>query len=83
MSTGSTVKPSSLMSSTSCLARTTPSVTGSDASRWLGLATRLVGIRLPLAAVKTPSAPRWYLTSPEPWVDFGSRLPSNSLKICP
>jgi hypothetical protein len=37
------------------------------------LATRLVGIRLPLAAVKTPSAPRWYLTSPEPWVDFGSR----------
>ena len=29
-----------------------------------------------------PSAPRWYLTSPEPCIDFGSRLPSNSRKIC-
>ncbi len=40
-------------------------------------------ICLPPAAVNMPCAPRWYFTSPEPWVDFGSRLPSNSLKICP
>jgi hypothetical protein len=30
-----------------------------------------------------PSVPRWYFTSPEPWTDFGSCLPSNSRKIWP
>ena len=28
-------------------------------------------------------APRWYLTSPEPWAEAGSILPSNSEKIWP
>ena len=36
----------------------------------------------PSLALKTPSAPRWYLTSPDPCVVRGSRLPSNSPKIC-
>ncbi len=35
----------------------------------------------PPRPVKVPSEPRWYLTSPEPCIDFGSRLPSNSRKI--
>ncbi len=83
MSTGSTVKPGSPLSMTSCLARTTPSSTGSTASRWLGLATSEVLIWPPSGARKVPSAPRWYLTSPEPCALLGSRLPSNSLKICP
>ena len=82
MSTGSTVKPGSPMSMTSCLARTTPSSTGSTASRWLGLATSEVWMLEPSPAVNTPSAPRWYFTSPEPCVVLGSRLPSNSRKIC-
>src|SRR6185312_9234041 len=81
-STASTVNPGSPMSSTSCFARTTPSATGSTASKWLGLATSEVAIDEPSAAVNTPSAPRWYLTSPEPWVVRGSRLPSNSPTIC-
>src|SRR6266516_3624589 len=75
MSTGSTVKPGSPLSMTSCLA-------GSTASRWLGLATSEVRSLLPSEATKSPSAPRWYLTSPDPCAVRGSRLPSNSWKIC-
>ena len=37
--------------------------------------------RTPDPAVKVPSAPRWYFTSPEPWTVRGSMLPSNSRKI--
>ena len=70
------------MSMTSCLARTTPSSTGSTASRWLGLATSDVGIETSPAPWYMPPAPRWYLTSPEPCVVAGSRFPSNSWKIC-
>ena len=32
-------------------------------------------------ATNSPSAPRWYFTSPEPWTVRGSMLPSNSRKI--
>ena len=54
MSTGSTVKPGSPLSMTSCLARTTPSSTGSTASRWLGLATSEVLIWLPSGGAEGP-----------------------------
>ncbi len=42
------------------------------------MATTDVAIMLPPGAVKSPEAPRWYFTSPEPWALRGSRLPSNS-----
>ena len=66
----------------SCLARAMPSTTGSTVSRWEGLAASETLICSPSRPVKVPSAPRWYFTSPEPCIDFGSRLPSNSRKIC-
>ena len=50
----------------SCLARTMPSSTGFTASRWEGFAARYTLVEAPSAAVKVPSVPRWYFTSPEP-----------------
>ena len=35
----------------------------------------------PSPETNSPSAPRWYFTSPEPWTVRGSMLPSNSRKI--
>ena len=35
---------------------------------------------LPERATNFPTWPRWYFTSPEPWIDSGSTCPSNSLK---
>ena len=58
-----------------------PSSTGSTASRWDGLAATDTLIREPDPATNSPSAPRWYFTSPEPWTVRGSMLPSNSRKI--
>ena len=66
----------------SCLARTIPSTTGSTASRWLGFGASPTFTRVPSGASCVPTAPRWYLTSPEPWIDCGSRASSNSAKIC-
>ena len=37
---------------------------------------RVAGSRL----VNLPVWPRWYFTSPEPWIESGSTLPSNSLE---
>ncbi len=62
-------------------ARTMPSMIGSTVSRWDGFAARVTLICSPSRPVKVPWAPRWYFTSPEPCIDFGSRLPSNSRKI--
>ena len=58
-----------------------PSRTGSTASRWLGFAATETLILSPDPATNSPSAPRWYFTSPEPWTVRGSMLPSNSRKI--
>ena len=58
-----------------------PSSTGSTASRWDGLAATDTLIRSPSPDRNSPSAPRWYFTSPEPWTVRGSMLPSNSRKI--
>ncbi len=79
-STGKVVPPWSRMS---CLARAMPSTTGSTASRWEGFAASETLMVSPSRPVKVPSEPRWYFTSPEPCIDFGSRLPSNSPKILP
>ncbi len=68
-------------SSTSCLARAMPSSTGSTVSRCDGFAATETLMVAPEPALKTPSAPRWYFTSPEPWTVRGSMLPSNSRKI--
>ncbi len=81
IATGRTVKSVPPLPMMSCLARETPSRTGSTASRCDGFATRETLICSPSRPVKVPSAPRWYFTSPEPCIDFGSRLPSNSRKI--
>ncbi len=81
-STGRTVKSVPPLPMTSCLAREMPSTTGSTVSRCEGLAASETWICSPSRPVKVPSAPRWYFTSPEPCIDFGSRLPSNSRKIC-
>ena len=53
-------------------ARVMPSTTGSTASRCDGLAARLTGSSAPLRLTNVPSWPRWYLTSPEPWIESGS-----------
>ena len=59
-----------------------PSSTGSTASRCDGLATSDTAmVCWSSAVVNLPSMPRWYFTSPEPCAIFGSRWPSNSLKI--
>ena len=60
-----------------------PTTTGSTASRCDGLEAMATGMVPPDRPVKTPSAPLWYLTSPEPWTESGSRFPSNSSKISP
>ncbi|RPK91261.1 hypothetical protein EES46_11050 [Streptomyces sp. ADI98-10] len=80
--TGRTVKSVPPLLMMSCLARAMPSRTGSTASRCEGLAASETLICSPSRPVKVPSAPRWYLTSPEPCIERGSRLPSNSRKIC-
>ena len=36
---------------------------------------------MPERPANVPTAPLWYFTSPEPWTESGSRLPSNSSKI--
>ena len=58
-----------------------PSSTGSTASRCDGFAATETLMFAPAPAVNSPSAPRWYFTSPEPWTVRGSMLPSNSRKI--
>jgi hypothetical protein len=58
-----------------------PSTTGSTNSRWLGFGDRLTAALAPAGDSWMPAAPRWYFTSPEPCVESGSTLPSNSLKI--
>jgi hypothetical protein len=65
----------------SSLARAIPWTTGLTASRWLGLEDSSTSIVAPLGDSWTPLLPRWYFTSPEPWVESGRCLPSNSLKI--
>ena len=67
--------------SRSCLARVMPSTTGSTASRCDGFDARVMGSSSPALPWNVPRAPLWYFTSPEPWTDSGSRLPSNSSKI--
>ena len=67
----------------SCLARTMPSTTGFTHSRWDGLGATLTVMVSPVSATWVPVAPRWYFTSPEPWVESGSVWPSNSEKIWP
>ena len=67
--------------SRSCLARAIPSTTGSTASRCEGLDAMVIGRSRPERPVNLPTAPLWYLTSPDPWTESGSRLPSNSSKI--
>ena len=62
-----------------------PSTTGLTASRWLGFAATVTPIS-PAAVVKTPCAPRWYLTSPVPPSASAAttsieRSPSNSRRI--
>src|ERR1035441_2344861 len=64
----------------SCLARVRPTVTGSTASRWLGLETRWMWTLSPLRVLYSPVAPMWYLTSPEPRTLRGSTS-SNPAKI--
>ena len=59
-----------------------PSTTGSTASRWLGLAARRRVTSCPAGEWWVACWPRWYFTSPEPWVLDGSSSPSNSRKIC-
>ena len=66
----------------SCMARVTPSTTGLTASRCDGLAASLIGTLLPWRDVKTPSMPRWYLTSPLPWIESSSIPTSNSRNSC-
>ena len=63
-------------------ARAMPSTTGSTASRCDGFAASPTGSVAPERDSNTPSAPRWYLTSPEPWIESGSTYPSNSRKSC-
>ncbi len=58
-----------------------PSTTGFTHSRWLGLGATETARVSPVCALCVPVAPRWYFTSPEPWMDSGSTLPSNSEKI--
>ena len=83
IATGSTEKPVPPLSSRSCLARTMPSSTGSTVSRCDGLAVSVTLVSpSPNIRKYLPSAPRWYFTSPEPCAWPGSRLPSNSWKIC-
>ncbi len=53
-------------------ARAMPTTTGSTASRWLGLAASSTVMSWPWREVKVPVWPRWYFTSPEPWVESGS-----------
>ena len=65
------------------MARTMPSSTGSTVSRWDGFAATETLILSPNSETNSPSAPRWYLTSPEPCTVRGSMLPSNSRKIWP
>ena len=55
-------------------------MTGSTASRWLGLEARWRSTVLPVAVMKSPVAPMWYLTSPPPMVERGSTS-SNLVKI--
>ena len=69
--------------SVSCLARTMPSTTGSTASRCDGFDAKVTDSSDPDRATNLPVAPLWYLTSPEPWTESGSRSPSNSRKISP
>ena len=63
------------------MARAMPSSTGLTASRCEGFAATDTLILSPEPATNSPSAPRWYFTSPEPWTVRGSMLPSNSRKI--
>ena len=63
------------------MARAMPSSTGLTASRCEGFAATETLILSPEPATNSPSAPRWYFTSPEPWTVRGSMLPSNSRKI--
>ena len=65
----------------SCLARTIPSTTGFTHSRWLGSGATMTLSASPVSAWCVPAAPRWYFTSPDPCVELGSTLPSNSEKI--
>ena len=67
----------------SCLARTIPSSTPSTASRCDGFAASDTGIWCPSSAVKVPSVPRWYFTSPEPEKLLESCVPSNSRNTWP
>ncbi len=62
---------------------TAPASSRSTVSRWEGFAAIDTLILSPEPATNSPSAPRWYFTSPEPWTDRGSWVPSNSWKICP
>ena len=62
-------------------ARTMPSTIGPTVSRWLGLAASSSRMSAPAGLTYLPVAPRWYLTSPEPCTDVGSRWPSNSRKM--
>src|SRR5262245_43248662 len=71
------------LSNLSCFARTMPSSTGLTASRWDGLAAHETATELPSTAMYSPSAPRWYFTSPEPCTVRGSWLPSNSRNTSP
>ncbi len=57
----------------SCIARTMPSTIGPTVSRWLGLAASSRLMSAPLGLTYFPVAPRWYLTSPEPCTELGSR----------
>src|SRR5918999_6428394 len=67
--------------SSSCLARTIPSTTGSTASRCEAFDAMITARSSPLRDLNCPVMPRWYFTSPDPCTVSGSMSPSNSLKM--
>ena len=59
-----------------------PSTTGFTASKCEGLAASSTGMWFPAMLSNSEVIPRWYFTSPDPWVDDSSKFPSNSPKSC-
>ena len=67
--------------SRSCLARTTPSTTGSTASRCDGFDSTCTAIGRPASDWRTVRAPWWYLTSPSSAGKSGWTTPSKPEKM--
>ncbi len=65
----------------SCLARTTPSTTGSTASRCDGLDSTWIATSRPDSERRVVRAPWWYFTSPSSAGKSGCTTPSKPLKM--